>query len=219
VKKRTLLLLLLAATVAVGSSVAYAATLGVTSWHLWAGAQSLTKATCTVTGAQTDTYVDQAAATSSFGSAATLGLIPSGDAPKQQWTFVKFDLSSCNIPATGGADSATMSLYLSAAPSKSFAVDLTRVTSAWAGTLTWNQAQTLTYAGSPTTSVASGTAAGVRVSFTVTGDIDAFIKGGSNFGWRVSDTGSGQNLVKDTAAFASTESGANVPTLTVNYEK
>jgi hypothetical protein len=212
------LLVLLAVTVAVASSVAYAASLNVSSWHLWAGSQTLTKATCTVTGALTDTYVDQNAATTSFGTAATLGLIPSGDTGKQQWTFVEFDLSSCNIPTTGGADSATLSLYLSTAPTTSFTYDLTRVTSTWAGTLTWNQAQALTYAGSPTASVAGGTVVGTR-TFTVTADVDSFIKGGSNFGWRVSDTGSGQNLAKDTAKFASTDSGANVPTLTINYEK
>jgi hypothetical protein len=215
---RRRLLILLALTLAVTSSVAYAASLNVSSWHLWAGSQTLTKATCTVTGALTDTYVDQNTATTGYGSATMLGLVPSGDAPKQQWTFVEFDLSSCNIPTTGGADSATVSLYLSNAPTTSFTYDLTRVTSTWAGTLTWNQAQALTYAGSPTTSIAGGTTMGTR-TFTVTADVDSFIKGGSNFGWRVSDTGSGQNLAKDTAAFASTESGTNVPTLTINYEK
>ncbi len=213
------LLVLLALTLTVSSSVAYAATLNVASWHLWAGSQTLTKATCTVTGAQADTYVDQNSATTSFGSAATLGVIPSGDAGKQQWAFVVFDLSSCSIPATGGADSATMSLYLATAPTTSFNFDVTRVTSTWSGALTWNQAQTLTFAGSPTTSVAGGTTSGVRISFPVTVDVDSFIKGGSNFGWRISDTGSGQNTVKDTAKFASTDSGANVPTLTINYEK
>jgi hypothetical protein len=213
------LLVLGALALAVTTTVAYAATLTVSSWHLWAGSQTLTKATCTVTGAQTDTYVDQNSATSSFGGAATLGVIPSGDAPKQQWTFVMFDLSSCNIPTTGGADSATMSLYLSTAPTTSFNFDITRVTSAWTNTLTWNQAQALTYAGSTTTSVASGITKNVHISFPVTVDVDDFIKGGSNFGWRISDTGSGQTVPKDTSKFASTDSGVNVPTLTINYEQ
>jgi hypothetical protein len=213
------LLVLAALTLAITTSVAYAATLTVSSWHLWAGSQTLTKATCTLTGATTDTYVSQKNATTSFGSAATLELVPSGDAPKEEWTFVQFDLSSCAIPTTGGADSATLSLYLSNAPTTSFNYDATRVTSAWASTLTWNQAQTLTYAGSPTTSPVGGTTAGVRISFPVTVDVDNFIKGTSNFGWRISDTGSGQNAVKDLATFASTDSGANVPTLTINYEK
>lgn len=212
------LVILIALGLAVTTGVAYAATLTVSSWHLWAGSQTLTKSSCTVTGAQTDTYVDQNSANNSFGSAATLGVIPSGDSPKQQWTFVQFDLSTCNIPATGGADSATMSLYLSTAPTTSFTFDATRVTSAWAGTLTWNQAQALTYAGSPTTSVASGTTKNVRINFPVTADVDSFIKSGSNFGWRISDSGSGQSVAKDTAKFASTDSGVNVPTLTINYE-
>jgi hypothetical protein len=212
------LLVLLALTLGVTSSVAYAASLNVTSWHLWGGSQTLTKATCTVTGALADTYVDQNNAAAGFGGAATLGLVPAGDTPKQQWAFVKFDLSSCNIPTTGGADSATLSLQLTTAPTTSFNFDLTRVTSTWASTLTWTQAQSLSYAASPTTSVAGGTTTGLR-TFTVTSDVDSFIKGGSNFGWRISDTGVGQNLVKDTAKFASTDSAANVPTLTINYEK
>ncbi len=112
-----------------------------------------------------------------------------------------------------------MSLHLTNAPTTSLTYDLTRVTSTWASTLTWNQAQTLTYAGSPTTSVASGTTAGVQISFPVTVDVDSFIKGGSNFGWRISSTGTGQNAVKDLGSFASTDSGANVPTLTINYEQ
>jgi hypothetical protein len=213
------LLVLLALTLAVTTTVAYAATLTVSSWHLWAGSQTLTKATCTVTGAQADTYVDENKPTTGFGTAATLELVPSGDAPKRKWAFVKFDLSSCGIPATGGADSATLSLYLSAAPNTSFNFDATRVTSTWADTLTWNQAQALTFAGSPTTSVASGTTNAVRISFPLTVDVDSFIKGGSNFGWRISDTGSGTNAALDLAKFASTDSGANVPTLTINYEQ
>ncbi len=213
------LLVLAALSLGVTTSVAYAATLNVSSWHLWAGSQALTKATCTVTGAQIDTDVQQAHATTSFGTAATLELVPSGDTPKEEWVFVQFDLSSCAIPTTGGADSATLSLHLSTAPTTSFNFDATRVTSAWANTLTWNQAQTLTYAGSPTTSTVGGTTNNVQVSFPVTVDVDSFIKGGSNFGWRISDTGSGVNAVKDLATFASTDSGANVPTLTINYEK
>ena len=213
------LLVLGALTLAITTSVAYAATLTVSSWHLWAGSQTLTKATCTLTGAQIDTYVQEKTPTTSFGSAATLELVPSGDAPKQEWVFVQFDLSSCAIPTTGGADSATLSLHLSTAPTTSFNYDATRVTSAWASTLTWNQAQALTYAGSPTTSPVGGTTNNVNISFPVTVDVDNFIKGSSNFGWRISDTGSGQNAVKDLATFASTDSGANVPTLTINYEK
>jgi hypothetical protein len=213
------LLILLAVTLAVTTSVAYAASLNVSSWHLWAGSQTLTKGTCTVTGALVDTYVDQINPAAGFGAAATLDVLPSTDSPKEKWAFVKFDLSSCSLPTTGGADSATMSLRLTNAPKTSLNYDLTRVTSTWASTLTWNQAQALTYAGSPTASVASGTTAGVQLSFPVTVDIDSFIKSGSNFGWRISSTSTGQNAAQDLGTLASTDSGTNVPTLTINYEQ
>jgi hypothetical protein len=213
------LVVVVAALLAVGAGAAYAASLTVSSWHLWTGSQTLTKASCTVTGAAADTYVDQNAPTSSFGSGATLSHIPSGDAPKERWTFVRFDLTSCNIPSTGGADSATMTIRLTNAPTTSFNYDLTRVLSSWSGTLTWNGAQSLSYAGSATTSSASGTSNNTTISFTVTSDVDAFIQGTANYGWRLSASGSGQNLAKDTSTFASTESGSNVPTLTINYAK
>jgi hypothetical protein len=186
---------------------------------MWAGSQSLTKASCTVTGALLDTYVDQNNPTAGFGAAAGLHVLPSTDSPQEKWVFVQFDLSSCAIPATGGADSATLSLHLTNAPTTSFNFDATRVTSAWGNTLTWNQAQTLSYAGSPTSSTAGGTTNGVQISFPVTVDVDSFIKGGSNFGWRISSTSTGQNAAQDLGTFASTDSGANVPTLTINYEK
>jgi hypothetical protein len=211
--------LVVAVVLAVGAGAAYAATMTVSSWHLWTGSQTLTKASCTVTGAAADTYVDQNSPTSPFGSGATLTHVPSGDAPKERWVFVKFDLSSCNIPSSGGADSATMTLRLTGAPTTSFNYNLTRVLSSWSGTLTWNGAQSLGYASGPTTTVASGTTSNVTISFTVTSDVDAFIKGAANNGWRITAPGSGQNLAKDTSTFASTESGSNVPTLTVNYEK
>jgi hypothetical protein len=50
-------------------------------------------------------------------------------------------------------------------------------------------------------------------------DADSFIKGGSNFGWRISSTSTGQNAVQDLGSFDSTDSGSNVPTLTINYEQ
>ena len=65
---------LLAATVGVGAGAAYAASLSVGSWHLWAGSQTLTKATCTLTGTtqSTDTYVNNSSTANmntNFGTA------------------------------------------------------------------------------------------------------------------------------------------------------
>ena len=55
------LAIVVAATLGIASATAFAATLSVGSWHMWTGSQTLTKGTCTLTGAAqtTDTYVDE----------------------------------------------------------------------------------------------------------------------------------------------------------------
>jgi hypothetical protein len=204
---------LLAATVGVGAGVAYAATLSVGSWHLWAGSQTLTKGTCTVTPATTDTYVAQGSSGTSFGSAQTM-LVRSGNS--QDWSFVSFDLSSCAIPSTGGADTATLKLFITNAPSNSRTITVMPVLSTWNGSLTWTGAQSLTY-GSATTTFTAGTGGG-QVTAAVTADVDTLIRNSSaNFGWRLSDSGSGNQ----TTTFGSSENGtaADRPQLVINYEK
>jgi hypothetical protein len=205
---------LLAATIGIGAGAAYAASLSVGSWHLWAGSQTLTKGTCTLgASATTDTYVAQGSPTTSFGSATTM-LVRSNSA-SQDWTFVRFDLSSCNIPTTGGADTATLSLTVTNAPGNTRTITVTPVLSTWSGTLTWNAAQSLTYGSSATTTFATGTTTGTKTA-TVTVDVDNLIKSSSaNFGWRLSDGGSGNQ----TTTFASSNASSGKPQLTVNYEK
>lgn len=211
--KKLILFLVIAGVATAG--VASAASLNVGSWHLWSGAQALTKTACTVTGASTDTFVNEASTSQTNATAATLDVIP--DTGSRKYTFLAFDLSSCSIPATGGADSATLSLYLTAAPKNSFTLNLNRATSSWSSALNWTTAQSVTT--SATTTAATGTTSGTWITFTVTGDVDAFIKGGANDGWRLTETGTTQNANKDLAQFASTDSGANMPKLVINYEK
>jgi hypothetical protein len=211
------ILLLLALLTGVGAGVGYAATLVVSSTHLWAGTQSLTKSSCTLTGTSqtTDTYVDQSKATNQFGGAATMLVKP--DATKQQWTFVRFDLSSCNIPTSGGADSATLSLFIKTAPTADRVLSVTPVTSTWASTLTWNSAQSLAY-GSQTTTFHTGATNNSTVNIPVTIDVDALIKSASaNDGWRISDGGSA--VAGDATTFNTSSAGSGRPTLTINYEK
>jgi hypothetical protein len=215
VRKRGLLALL-AATVPAGLGVAYAASLTVASAHLWAGTQTLTKGTCTLQGASstTDTYVDEQNPTSSFGTATTLSV--GGKSGKRTWTLVRFDLSSCNIPATGGADSATLNLRITTAPTSSQSLDVSTISSTWSGSTTWNTAPST---GSPFASITTGTTSNVTKSVTVTADVDALIKNGSaNYGWLISEASSSSNV---TTLFGSSENGtsANQPQLVVNYEK
>jgi hypothetical protein len=213
------LVLLLALTLAVSTTTAFAATLNVSSWHLWAGSQVLTHATCTLSGTSstTDTYVDAQNASSSFGSATTLAVSPKSN--KEDWAFVNFDLSSCNIPAaTGGADSATLTLTIITGPGSSQTIDVTTVGSSWSGSLTWNGAQSLSYGGS-LPSFTTGTSGGVTRSVNVTADVDALIRNGNaSFGWRLSQPSSNANV---TTTFGSAENATagNRPQLVINYVK
>jgi hypothetical protein len=215
---RRLALIVLAVTIAASISTAFAASLGVGSWHVWAGSQTLTKATCTLSGttSTTDTYVDEKVPTATAGGSTTLSVGPK--TAQRTWTFVRFDLSSCNIPSTGGADSATLNLRITTAPVSSRTLDITPVLSTWDGTLTWNGAQTLSY-GANFATITTGTTNSVTKSVTVTADVDALIKnGGASFGWRISEAAGASNV---TTTFGSAENAtaANQPQLVVNYEK
>jgi hypothetical protein len=207
-------LIVLAVLTAAGAGVAYAATLNVASAHLWTGSQTLTKATCTVTSA-TDTYVDENKPTSNFGSTNTMLVKP--DSGTRQWTFIRFDLSSCALPTTGGADSATLKLFVQTAPKQNRTLTVAPALTTWAGTLTWNQAQSLTYGG-PTTTFTTGTTNNVLVSIPVTVDVDDLVKSTTaNSGWRISDGGAA--VAGDATTFTSTNAASNKPQLVINYEK
>lgn|GEM_PF-1298378 len=215
-RKRRLALLLLAATLVAGLGAAYAASLTVASGHLWAGSQTLTKGTCTLQGTSstTDTYVDEQNPTSSFGSTTTLSVGPKSN--KRTWLLVRFDLSSCNIPATGGADSATLNLTITSAPGSSQTLEVSTIQSPWSGSTTWN---TVPSTGSAFATFTTGTTSGVTKSVTVTADVDALIKSSTaNYGWLISEPSSSSNV---STLFGSSENGTtgNEPQLVINYEK
>jgi hypothetical protein len=137
---------------------------------------------------------------------------------QRRWAFIRFDLSSCNIPATGGADAATLSVRITSAPTATRTIDVAPVLTTWSGTSTWVDAQTFTY-GPTTATFATGTTSNVTKSVTVTGDVDALIKSGSaNYGWRLSDLGSSVNLTTTFGA-ADNATAANRPQLVIDYEK
>lgn len=202
-----------------GTSTAFAATLAVGSWHVWGGSQTLTKGTCTV-GASgiTDTYVKENSANSSFGGGTTTLVRP--DAGLREWTFVSADLSSCALPTTAGADSATLKLVVKTTAAAGRTLTVTPVLSPWSGTLTWTQAQSLSYGASATTTFATGTTNGATLSIPVTIDVDALIKNPAALhGWRIVDNGS--PATGDTTTFNAVQAGTAGlrPQLVVNYAK
>jgi hypothetical protein len=211
--------LLLTATLAGSIGTGFATTLPVSSSSLATSKQSLTKGTCTLSGtsATTDTYVNAAQPDNSFGTSPTMLVQP--DAASMKVGFVQFSLAGCSLPATGGADTATLQLFVTAAASQSRTLTLVPVLSSWGNSLTWNAAQGLN-SGSATTAVALGTTNNTTVTATVTVDVDALIKRpGSSFGWAIVDYGSTAGNDATTFASVNNANAARRPVLTISYEK
>ena len=103
---------------------------------------------------------------------------------KEDRSFVRFDISS--IPAGTTINSATLTLCLNTVPGVTRTYDVHQVTSSWVETtLTWNLQPTV--AASPTDSTTTPGAPGC-MTWTVTADVQAWVDGTTNNGWRVTDS-------------------------------
>jgi hypothetical protein len=195
------------------AGVAYAASLGLGSKKLHAWSQTLTKNTCNQTSTTADdTYVQQAMPTSTAGGTATT-LTISPVVATQDYAFIRFNLSGCSIPTTGGADSAVLTVNVRTAGAVT--ISLFPVTSSWSSsTLTWNGVTSLTI-GSTATGTFSASTTGAK-TVTVTADVDNAIKAGNLWGWELRAT-SGTAIV----AIGAAENGtaAYRPSMTLSYEK
>ncbi len=115
--------------------------------------------------------------------------------------FVQFDVSS--IPAGSTINSATLNLCAVLVPNATRAYNVHRVTAGWAeGTITWNNQPPVaaTATDSATTPAAPGC-----MTWTVTTDVQAWVDGTANNGWRVRDS---VETANDTGRFRSREDGA-----------
>jgi hypothetical protein len=207
----------LVASILIGSlafaGVGYAASLGLGSKQLHAWRQTLTKGTCNQTSTTADdTYVQQASPTSTAGGTATTLLIRPG-AGSQDYAFIRFNLSACSIPTTGGADSAVLSVTVTTSGNDTISVF--PVTSSWSSsTLNWNGISSLTI-GSTATGTFSSSTTGAK-TVTVTADVDAAIKAGTLWGWELRATSGTANVVIGAAENATS---TNRPSMTLSYEK
>jgi hypothetical protein len=206
----------LAAGILLGSlslgGAAYAASNGLASKSLHAWTQTLTKATCNQTSTTADdTFVQQASPASTAGATATtLTIKPT--AGSQDYAFLRFDLSGCALPTTGGADSAILTVRVTTSGSDT--VSVFPVTSSWSSsTLNWNGLGGLTV-GSTATGTFSTSSTGSK-TVTVTADVDSAIKAGTLWGWELRATSG-----TATVAIASEENGtaANRPSMTLSDE-
>lgn len=207
----------LAAGILLGSltvgGAAYAGSIGLASNSLHAWAQTLTKATCNQTSTTADdTFVQQASPNSTTGgTATTLTIKPT--AGSQDYAFIRFDLSGCSLPTTGGADSAVLTVRVTTAGADT--ISLFPVTSSWSSsTLNWNGLGALAV-GSTATGTFSASSTGNK-TVTVTADVDNAVKAGTLWGWELrATTGTA------TVAIGSSQNGtaANRPSMTLSDEK
>lgn len=199
-----------------GAGVAAAAALGVTSEKLTVETYTggIPPTTCTLSAATADSYVNQAAVNANFGTATTLD-VRSFSANRR--TFVRFDLAPCSIPASSLITAASLRLFLYSAPAASRTYEARRVMGSWTETgITWSNQPSAS--STVTSSVATGTTSNVTLAWTVTADVQAFVDGTSNFGWRVSDQTEGSSPAR-LGRFRSDEYGtaSQRPVLDIAY--
>lgn len=214
---RTLLVASAAALVAAGA--AWATSLSISPAHLtvYAAASSITPTTCALGASSADAYVDGSVLTSGTNFGSATDLLVQSSALGNRRSLVRFDLSSCSIPATARVTSASLDLSMSQAPGTSRTYEARGVTASWGeSTVTWSNQPSV--AGSATSTTATGTSSGVTLSWNVATDIQAFIGGTANNGWRIADTSEGA-LVAVGSTFGAREraSAAERPRLVVAY--
>lgn len=109
-----------------------------------------------------------------------------GDPTDTKRSFVRFNLSS--IPAGSTVTSATLTLCFASAPTGGAVGrthELRLVTSAWTETgVTWTSQPTASGGTTDAEVVTSGPSC---VDFSVTPDVQAWVSGSANYGWRVND--------------------------------
>ncbi len=208
----------------VATGVGFAAALAITpkSLTVHTAASTVPVSTCTLT-ASADSYVHVGSGGTNFGTATTLDVrsaVTLGLLPDDKRSFVRFNLSSCAIPTNARVDAATLTMFMSTAPSESRTYDLHRVTASWGETsVTWNnQPAVATLA---TGSIATGTTANVTRAWNVVSDVRTFVDGTvANNGWRIKDQVEGGLLGNAyEGRFSSREQATTTqrPTLAITY--
>ena len=140
---------------------------------------------CTGFGATADTYVkEDKGGDDNFGPVNDIQV--TSESGKLKRSLVSFDVSS--IPSGSTINSATLILCLSADPqsgAQGRTHELRLVTSSWIETtVVWNDQPTVS--GTATATITVPTTAQC-LTFSVTADVQSWVDGTSNYGWRLSD--------------------------------
>jgi hypothetical protein len=214
---------LVLALLLVSAAVAAAGTVAVATGLLATASKTLTKATCTLSGASIDTYVNESNKTQTNGS--TSSIVVENVSGSRRRAFVRFNFASCpnasNL-ANAGVDSATLTLNWTSATGTPRTIKVYRVTSDWTSLINWNTQPS--FAASPTGTMSLTSIVPGSRSADVTADVNDFLQSSptplppyasvvSNFGWALADEGTGTGL----STFSASEASTGKPTLTINY--
>lgn len=134
---------------------------------------------------------------------------------KKNHMFVKLDVST--IPSGSTVSSATLTMCATAVPHPARIYEAFRVTASWSeSTITWNN-QPAADASFTDTATTPGTPG--CMTWTVTPDVQAWVDGSSNDGWRIGDAseGSGPNKITAFRSREDTAVPADQPSLRVDY--
>lgn len=199
------------------TSVAFAATLPVTSTGITTTSTSVSVSptTCTLNPIA-DAAIDRSAQGTNYGTVNLLAVrSQSGNAMRR--SLVRFNTASCSIPSNAVVRTAVLQVVVSSGPSSSRTYGAHRVGAAWNET-------TVTYSNQPTfvtgatASISTGTGP-ATLSWSVLSDVEGFVKGTLvNNGWLVKDSSEGASPGIETI-FHSREAAtaANRPTLVITY--
>ncbi len=204
-------------SVLLGAGVGLAAALGVVSKPVTVhtAAASISPTTCTLNAANNDSYADQLNPGSNLGSSTTLD-VRSFSGSRNKRTFVQFSLASCSIPANSLITGASLSLFMYTAPTATRNYEARRVSASWTeGVITWTNQPAVA---SPTSTIATGTTSNVTLTWPVTADVQAFVDGTANNGWRIGDQTESSTTSRQ-GQFRSAEHGtaSQRPVLAITY--
>ncbi len=160
-----------------------------------------------------DTSADESKPTNNYGTNTTI-LVRSWQSAKDARSFVEFDVSS--IPSGSTVNTATLTLCARRVPGSTRTIDLHRITASWVETtLTWNNQPSVAASVTDSTTTPGSPAC---MTWDVAADVQLWIDGTANEGWRAKDSVEGQGT-RYITEFAARENGtpADRPILDVNY--
>jgi len=164
-----------------------------------------------------DACIQQTSPNNNYGTGPELAIRNYGGGSWAFYSLIKFDLSP--IPSDADIITAKLWCYFSDwydnDPAGNSAV-LYRLLGDWdEGAVTWNNQPSASSSSSASSTIPSST--GVWMQWTVTNDVQSFVDGTNNYGWRMTDTTYWPGIGIPCSKFHSKE-GGNSPWLEVEYK-